>query len=215
MEPKIFDISPTLSSHTAVWPGDVPLRRQVAMDCQGGDHLTLSSITMTLHIGAHGDAPSHFRAEGLTMDQVSLEPYIGPCQVVSCIKERGETVGHRDLQGRLSPGCRRVLVKTLSFPDPTHFNQDFVSFDPSAIVYLGSMGVILVGIDTPSVDPFNSKDLPSHHELFKQGIVNLEGLDLKEVSDGHYELIALPLKLAGCDASPVRAILRQQILRQQ
>lgn len=205
---KIFDISPVISPETAVWPGDLALSRQVSMDCHQGDHLTLSSIATTLHIGAHGDAPSHFSAQGKTIDQVSLEAYIGPCAVVTCLRGSGLLVRGEDLAGRVVPGCRRVLVRTLSYPDLRSFNRDFVAFHPSAIQYLGSLGVILVGIDTPSVDLFESKDLPSHHELARQGMLNLEGLDLRDVDDGEYELIALPLRLKGCDASPVRAILR-------
>jgi arylformamidase len=105
-------------------------------------------------------------------------------------------------------GAKRILFKTLTFPDPEVFHEEFAFFAPEAIELMGQTGVILVGLDTPSVDPFSSKDLPSHNMLMRYQIRNLEGLDLKDVSQGFFELIALPLKLAGMDGSPVRAILR-------
>jgi arylformamidase len=108
----------------------------------------------------------------------------------------------------ISSQAKRVLFRTDSFPDPTQFNTDFTAFTPEAIDALGRAGVILVGIDTPSVDPFSSKNLPAHQTLRKHNMLNLEGLVLSQIDDGFYELIALPLRLKGFDASPVRAVLR-------
>jgi len=238
-----IDISPPISPLLAVWPGDVPFGRSVAMDIQTGDHLTLSSISTTLHVGAHADAPSHFAADGKedssdgkkaspdspghrAIDRLDLTPYMGPCLVLDLAINRGELItpvhlarfpilskhpSRRASDDTLKDSDRaisRLLCKTGSYPDLHSFNEDFVAFHPEAIAFLGELGVILVGIDTPSVDPFDSKDLLSHHQLLRFGMRNLEGLDLSKAREGVYELIALPLRLVGCDASPVRAILR-------
>lgn len=201
----LFDISSPISENAAVWPGDVPLTRQWQSRFSEGANLDLSSVSTTVHIGAHADAPSHYHKKGVTIDQVSLEPYIGLCAVV----DAGKTcISVEDCQKALRTKQTRILFKTLSQPRWDVFNEDFAYFDPKGLRLLGEAGVVLVGIDTPSVDPFSSKDLPAHQVLFEFGMRNLEGLDLSQVPDGIYELIALPLKLSGFDASPVRAILR-------
>ena len=104
--------------------------------------------------------------------------------------------------------AERVLLATGTFPDSTHFNEDFAALHPSLIEHLADRGVRLVGVDTPSVDPFDSKDLPAHHAILRFDLAVLEGLDLADVPEGIFELIALPLRLVGFDGSPVRAILR-------
>ncbi len=201
----IFDISPIIAEESAVWPGDVPFTRQWQARFANGAHLDLSSITTTVHIGAHADAPSHYHKDGDTIDRVSLDPYLGPCAVVSAEKS---VISVEDCKRALQTKQKRILFKTLSQPRWDQFNEDFAYFSPEGLELLGTAGVILVGIDTPSVDPFSSKGLPAHQVLFKYRMRNLEGLDLSQVPDGIYELIALPLKLSGSDASPVRAILR-------
>jgi arylformamidase len=206
---RILDISPPISVHTAVWPGDQPLTRKVALDMATGAHLTLSSLETTVHIGAHADAPSHFIKEGAGIHEVDLEAYIGPCVVVTVLNPLGRLIRPEHCQGAIEAGARRILFRTLSQPDYTKFNTDFVAFSPEAVKAMGEAGVKLIGIDTASVDPFDSKDLRAHQELYRFDIRNIESLDLRHVPDGEYELIALPLKLEGFDASPVRAILRQ------
>lgn len=201
----LFDISTPISEKAAVWPGDVVLSRQWQARFTEGANLDLSSVTTTVHIGAHADAPSHYHRDGATIDQVELEAYIGPCAVVSAGKSH---VSLDDCRRALQTMQKRILFKTLSQPRWDLFNEDFAYFDPEGLRLLGESGVVLVGIDTPSVDPFSSKDLPAHQTLFAFGMRNLEGLDLSQVPDGIYELIALPLKLTGFDASPVRAVLR-------
>lgn len=204
----LIDISPSISPRLAVWPGDIGFNRQVQLDMTAGANLTLSSLSTTVHLGAHADAPSHFSQTAPSIDEVDLAPYLGPCTVITCNKPRGALIEAFDVTPVLTKGAKRVLVRTLSYPDPHHFNTDFVAFSPDAIDSFGQAGVLLVGIDTPSVDPFASKDLQAHNRLLKWGIRNLEGLCLSHVADGDYELIALPLKLVGFDASPVRAVLR-------
>ena len=202
----IIDISPELDEKTAVWPGDVAFSRSWQMEISQGANLDLSSISTTVHIGAHADAPSHYSGTGGSIDTVSLEPYLGPCQVIEVFGVDLIKPEHIS-QAKLENGSR-LLFKTNSFPNPKKFNENFTALSPEVVDLMGSRGVVLVGLDTPSVDPFDSKDLEAHKKLLHHGIANLEGLLLKDVEEGFYELIALPLKLVGFDASPVRAILR-------
>ncbi len=202
----LIDISPTLTPRTAVFPGDTPLSREVLQDCTGGDPITLSTLRSTVHLGAHADAPSHYSKAGATIEQQPLDLYIGPAQVI-------EVEVGRD--GRITPDhvpedvrASRVLLKTGTWPDHTAFNRDFAAIDPALVDLLAGESVRLVGIDTPSVDPADSKDLPAHRAFFRTGLSILECLDLSGVEAGMYELIALPLRLEGFDASPVRAVLR-------
>jgi arylformamidase len=202
----LIDISPALAPDTAVWPGDVALRRDVQLRLENGDSVALSSVTTTVHVGAHADAPCHYRAGAAAIDEVELTAYVGPCEVVTVLGKA--LIEPADFADALRRGAQRLLFRTLSQPDPTRFNEDFTAFSAAAMRAMGEAGVLLVGIDTPSVDPAASKTLPAHHEMLRWNIRNLEGLVLEHVGDGAYELIALPLKLKGFDASPVRAVLR-------
>lgn len=202
---RFYDLSPRIHAGLAVWPGDVPFSRKVALSMAEGAHLDLSSIRTTLHLGAHADAPSHFGLHAPAMDEVDLAAYYGPCEVMAVEIPRGERILPRHLPR--SVAAPRVLFRTGTFPDPDHFNEDFASLSPELIRHLRTLGVVLVGLDTPSVDPFASKALESHKALLETGLRNLEGLCLAGVPEGRYTLIALPLRLAGADASPVRAVL--------
>ncbi len=201
----LIDISPPVHPGLAVFPGDVAYRRTVALDMNRGDHLTLSSIEATVHLGAHTDAPNHYVADGEDIASRSLDRYYGRCQVVEVQIGRGERIEPRHLRSELE--APRVLFKTGTFPDPDHWNEDFASLSADLIHMLASQGVVLVGIDTPSVDPSTDKDLPSHAALADNDMAVLEGIVLDDVEPGHYTLIALPLALVGADASPVRAAL--------
>jgi len=203
----IIDISPLVDEAIAVWPGDVPFSREVSLDTAGGDHLTLSSIRTTLHVGAHADAPSHYVAGGEDIARRALEIFIGACEVVDARRARGRPIVPSDID-TMPISASRILFRTDSFPDPRAWNEDFSSLSPELVEWLHDRGVILVGIDTPSVDPFDSKALEAHHALGRRGMTNLEGLILAHVEPGPYELIALPLRIAGADASPIRAVLR-------
>lgn len=204
---KIFDISPLLHPKIAVWPGDTPLTREVLSDIDQGSNIDLSTLRSTVHLGAHADAPKHFHPSGATIDAVELSPYLGPCEVVTVLGK--ELIQIDDCRGSVLRGTKRILFRTLSAPNPDVFNEDFCAFSAEAMDFMGKQGVVLVGIDTPSVDLFSSKELPVHQMLMRHNVRNLEGLVLVDVPDGTYTLVALPLKLAGFDASPVRAILIQ------
>ncbi|MEM6731002.1 MAG: cyclase family protein [Myxococcota bacterium] len=201
----IIDISPTLSPSTAVFPGDVSFERHVAMDMKRGDALTLSSIRSTVHIGAHVDAPNHYAREGRGIDAQALELYYGPCEVIRVLGANGRRLTVSDIEA--PPRAERVLFATESFPDPNAWNDDFASLSPELVDWLAGHGVRLVGIDTPSVDPATSKQLESHTAIARHDMAILEGVVLEDVRPGLYTLAAFPLKLAGADASPVRAVL--------
>ena len=202
----LFDISPRLSSRLAVWPGDSALSREVLQDLARGDTVTLSTLRATVHLGAHADAPSHYGAGASPIDQRDLSLYLGPCQVVRVPAVRGTRIGLRDLPAGLL--AERVLIATGTFPDPERWNDDFAALAPDLVDGLAARGVRLIGIDTPSVDLIDSRDLPSHQAFLRHDMAILEGLVLDGVPEGRYELIALPLRLEGFDASPVRAVLR-------
>lgn len=202
---KLIDISPLVQEGIAVWPGDVAYTREVALDMKEGANLTLSSFTSTVHVGAHADAPNHYTPEGADIASRDLAYYYGPCQVVHVELPRGERVLPEHLPGPIE--APRLLIRTGSFPDPQVFNTDFNSLSPELIEHVHAAGGVLVGIDTPSVDPFQSKALETHNALLRCDMANLEGIVLDHVAPGLYTLIALPLRLAHADASPVRAAL--------
>ena len=202
----IYDITPPVTTRLQVWPGDTPATREVLCDIQRGDNITLSTLRATVHLGAHADAPSHYAATGAAIHERSLAPYLGPCQVVRVAAAHATRVTAAMVASPLQ--TERVLIATGTFPNPEHFNTDFAALSPELVERLHQQGVQLIGIDTPSVDLFDSKDLPSHQMFLKHDMAILEGLALQGVPEGVYELIALPLRLVGFDASPVRAILR-------
>lgn len=202
----IYDISPPIDPALGVWPGDTPPSREVLLDMRRGDNLTLSSLHATVHLGAHADAPSHYGADAPAIDQRDLALYLGPCRVVPVRVRRGGTILPADLSTPIAE--ERVLFATGTFPDPRRFNEDFAALSPEVVDHLHERGVRLVGIDTPSIDPFSSKSLPAHNACLRHDMAVLEGIVLAEVPPGLYELIALPLRLVGYDGSPVRAVLR-------
>lgn len=204
---KVSELSPLLSGETAVWPGDVPFQREVGCSTDEGSHMTLSSVRTTLHVGTHTDAPNHFEPSAPGIDQVDAGKYWGPCQVISVKVERNSVIRPEDLMG--TPiRATRVIFKTETFPNPNHFNEDFAALSPELVDYLADRGVVMVGLDTPSVDSFSSKTLDAHKRTIARGMGILEGIILDKIPDGIYELSAVPLRLKNGDASPVRAILK-------
>jgi arylformamidase len=182
------------------------LSREILCDFDKGAGLTLSTLRATVHLGAHADAPSHYGRGAPAIHERSWDYYLGPCQVCHVPCASGHVLQPADIREPIrSP---RLLLGTGTYPDHEHFNKDFASLSPDLVDWLHNRSVTLVGIDTPSIDPFESKDLPAHRRILHHDMAILEGLVLQGVPAGLYELIALPLKLAGFDASPVRAILR-------
>ena len=193
----------------AVFPGDTEYENSYLMSFEKGDHLSLSKIQTTVHLGAHADAPSHYHASGVSIEARDLNLYLGRAQVITVTEKRGHRIGLSDIKTEiLAP---RILFKTNSFPDPDHWNNDFMALSIELIRHLHQKGVRLVGIDTPSVDLADDKILEVHNEIYRSNLAILEGIVLSEVPDGVYELIALPLKLKGAEASPLRAVLVERL----
>ncbi|MCG3153136.1 MAG: Kynurenine formamidase [bacterium] len=205
----LHDISPPLHPGIAVWPGDTPFTRECLLAISAGDNIDLSTIHTTVHLGAHTDAPSHYVAAGAGIDTRPLDLYLGPCLVVAVTVAPGARIYPSDLPQDLpDPLPGRVLFCTGTFPDPDVWNADFASLSPELIAWCHDRGARLLGLDTPSIDPFDSKGLESHQAIAARDMAILEGVVLTGVAPGMYELIALPLRLVGADASPVRAVLR-------
>lgn len=203
---KIYDISQTLSPAIAVWPGDTPFSYEWTLRRAEGYSCDVSRIRMSTHTGTHADAPFHYAEDGATIDQAPLEHYLGPATVIevhSPVSVRPEHLGPA-----ASRTIERLLIRTGSCPESTVYNEDFVYLSDELAAWGVKQGLKLIGTDAPSVDQFTSRALTVHRTLLTGRVAILEGLDLTAVPAGDYELIALPLKLAGIDASPVRAILR-------
>jgi arylformamidase len=202
----LYDITPVVTPALAVWPGDTPPSREILVDMKRGDSLTLSTLRATVHLGAHADAPSHYGRDAASIESRSLDLYLGPCRVVRIPVSRGTRIPPSAIPASLND--ERVLIATGTYPDPYVFNDDFAALEPATVDLLHARGARLVGIDTPSVDLFSAKQLVAHERFLALDMAFLEGLLLADVPEGAYELIALPLKLDGFDASPVRAVLR-------
>lgn len=204
----IIDISRTLVAETAVWPGDRPFELQSQLRLAQGDSVNLSHLHMSAHTGTHVDAPYHFAGDGTTMEAVAPEIYWGPAQVVTVSRSSGALQPQDFEEVDLSLAPRLLVHSAASDLPKTVFPQVFVYPSPALAAHLAGAGVILFGSDAPSMDAQDSKTLQGHHALRTHGIAILEWLDLSQTPDGLYELVALPLKIAGGDGSPVRAVLR-------
>jgi arylformamidase len=208
----LWDISPPISSATPAFPGDTVYAQRWTAEIGPECPVNVSAITMSPHLGAHADAPLHYGRDANPIGAVDLDPFLGPCRVVHAI-DRGALITPEHLAQAVAASelPPRVLVRTCASARAAvqaRWSPDFAAFAPETIAWLAGLGVRLVGIDTPSVDPAESKTLPSHQQLLIHDMRVLENLVLDDVPPGDYELIALPLKLIGADASPVRAVLR-------
>jgi arylformamidase len=202
----LYDLSPTLRPETPVWPGDTPFSSHLTHSLAQGDPVNLSALTTTPHLGSHVDAPLHTEPRGESFAELPLDPYLGLCRVVKVPPVA--KIEPRHVEGLDLGNPRRLLFKTESLADRRVFSERFTALSPELAHLLAERRLLLVGLDTPSVDPYDSAGLDAHHILARGGVAILEGLLLEGVPEGIYELIALPLKLAGLDASPVRAVLR-------
>ena len=171
-----------------------------------GCPVNVSAITLSPHLGAHADAPLHYGQDAPAIGHVDLDPFLGRCRVIHAMG-KGALITPQHLEGRAENLPARVLVRTCN-KAPSSWVSDFSAFAPQTIAWLAGLGVRLVGIDTASVDPADSKTLDAHQQLLAHDMRVLENLVLDDVPEGDYELIALPLKLTHACASPVRAVLR-------
>lgn len=203
---EYYDLSPEISEKTAVWPGDQKYGQTIAIDFKNGGNLLLSSIKTTLHLGSHADAPNHYHPDGQGIHTRDMNFYFGDCQVIHVSLPKTSRILPSHI-AKSEVVTERVLFRTNSFPDPEKWTDDFCSLSPELVDYLAKKNVKLIGIDTPSVDPWNDKELCSHQVIYRNNMAILEGIVLTQVPEGIYHLMALPLKIKDADASPVRAIL--------
>ncbi len=200
-----IDVSRRLRDGFPVWPGDVgfSVKRRIE------DGMTISSIETTCHVGTHMETGLHVLPDGPPLDAVPLSTLCGEAEVVATAPQRGEAIVPGDLPGGWRPATPRILFRTGTFPVGTPaIAPGFAGLSPELVERLAEAGVMLVGIDTPSVDPMEAEDLPAHRALAVRRMVWIEGLDLSGVQPGRYEMVALPLPLEGPEAAPARVVLR-------
>ena len=206
----IWDISQALRPDMPSWPGDTvfDLRRTWAM--APGVPVNVSALTASSHAGTHAYAPLHYDAAGRAIDAVALDPYLGPAEVVDGRGHDGLITKDRILP-KLRSAVARILIRTYDRAPQDRWDSNFPGIEPALIEALAARGTVLIGVDTPSLDPEQSKTMAAHLTVRKHGLAILESLVLDDVPFGTYELIALPLKIAGGDAAPVRAVLRKLV----
>jgi arylformamidase len=205
---RIHDISRPVAKGIPVWPGDTPFDFRFVARIAEGSSVNVGRIEMSVHTGAHVDAPLHFRDGAADAASVALEKYVGPC-VVADARPSARGIVPADLPAGLGAAverCRRLLLRSYA-RRPKAFDVSMAHATPALADWLAERKALLLGIDTDSMDAFDSKDLPAHRRLDERGIAILEGIDLSRVAPGEYTLVALPLRLEGADGSPVRAVL--------
>lgn len=208
----IYDISLTISPNLPTWPDDPPLQLERFESMEKGGHNNITKISSSVHLGTHVDAPYHFLKDGSTVEQLPLEVLTGPCYVVQ-LPDGVEAITADVLdRTEITPEMQRILFGTrnshLWARGESQFQTDFVAITQDGAEWLVERGVQLVGVDYLSVAPYGDS-IPTHTILLEAGVVVVEGLDLSDVMRGFYDLYCLPLKIAGCDGAPARAILIQ------
>ena len=203
---KFYDVTRPLHVALAPWPGDTRFDQRLTWRMDAGASVNVGAVTMGTHNGTHADAPYHFLPDGARIDALDPAIYLGPAVLLD-VSRAGWTIG-RETLADLPAGVSRLLLRTGAWPDSTRFPERIPTLAPDVPAWLGEQGVRLLGLDVPSVDAIESQDLPIHHALAAAGVHILESLDLAGVPPGPYELIALPLRIVGGDAAPVRAVLR-------
>jgi arylformamidase len=209
----IYDISITLSPNLPTWPGDPPLELALSEAMDRGDHVNVTRLSTSVHVGTHVDAPHHFLNDGRTVDGLPLDVLTGPCYVVQ-LPDGVEAITAEVLaRTEINAEMKRVLFGTrnshLWARGVNEFQEDFVAITEDGAEWLVERGVQLVGVDYLSVAPFGDSE-PTHKVLLRAGVVIVEGLNLSNVMRGFYDLYCLPLKIAGSDGAPARAILIQR-----
>jgi len=208
-----IDVTATLDpARTPIYEGDAPMRFDFLKNMKQGDKLTLSAYSLGAHSGTHIDAPMHFIANGAPIDEVALEPLIGAARVIA-IPDSVQAIDAAELTKHDWRGARRVLFRTRSslrsWMDSA-FHKDFAYIAPDAAQLLADAGVVLVGVDYISAEQFGAAAPRTHQILLGRGIPIVEGLDLRPVQAGDYDLIVLPLKVKGHEGAPARAIVRKR-----
>lgn len=207
---RIWDISQVLRGDIPVWPGEPAFEVRQQATISENCPVNVGAMHAPLHAGTHADSPYHYDPRGHASADCDLSVYIGPCLVVDA-RHAGARIEEDDLDWPALAGAERVLFRTYEYFPHDRWDSDFTAIAPAVIARLRETGVRLIGTDAASLDPETSKTLDAHQEVKAGDMRILEGLVLDDVAPGRYELIALPLRIAGADASPVRAILRELV----
>jgi arylformamidase len=205
---ELIDISPSLRAGMSVFPGDAIFRAASTFTIGPGCPVNVAEIAMSTHCGAHADAPLHYDPNGASIDELDLADFIGPARVIDA-RGKDALCGFDDIAAALDGAPPRLLFRLMDRIDPMVWPSGFRALAPDTVERLALRGIRLIGVDVPSVDPETSKELPSHMVCRAHDLRIIENLVLADVAPGDYELIALPLKLSGLDAAPVRAVLRR------
>lgn len=201
-----IDISQPLNNDIATWPGDTPFSYEVSWSKENSGSVNVGKLTMSIHTGTHIDAPFHFDNDGKKVLDLDIQVYVGPARIIDV--SNLESIGKKELENFHLEGVERLLLRTSSHGKVNEFPDVIPHLRADIAAFLSEKGIHLIGVDVPSVDPLDDKELAAHHQLFKHGIHILENVVLDHVVDGDYELIALPLALTDADGSPVRAVIR-------
>lgn len=208
---KVFDISLPINNELVVWPGDPPIEIKSMASIADGDSANISSINVGSHTGTHIDAPFHFDAKGVTIDKLPLDLLIGEVRVIE-IDDNVRAIDRPILKALKFDDIKRVIFKTgNSKRYGAQFVKDFTALTPDGASLLLEKGIKVVGIDYLSIEAYGSKGHETHHILLDNGIIIIEGLYLKDIKGGDYELIALPLRVEGADGAPARVVLRKGV----
>ncbi len=208
--PRLWDISQALRPGMPTWPGDTPFEAAAVWSMGPGTPVNVGRYGASAHAGTHADAPLHYQPDGAAADGFDLSVYLGPCRVIDA-RGHAARIEAGDLEPFLDRTPPRVLIRTYAHFPHAEWDSNFPAVAPEAIDRLAAAGVRLIGVDTASLDPEQSKTMDAHQAVARHGLAILEGLVLDDVPAGDYELIALPLNLGGLDAAPVRAVLRELI----
>ena len=209
---RIWDITLPVSPRLPSWPGDPGTTLKRVKDMDRGDTANVSRLDTSVHFGTHLDAPVHFINGAGAVEDLSLEVLMGPATVAEF--PDAAAITPRMLDGlNLAPGVERLLLKTRNsdlWNRPDHpFHEDFVALMPPAATWLVERNIRLVGIDYLSIQAYHDPDDTTHLVLLGAGVIIVEGLDLRAVSAGNYNLTCLPMKLAGSDGAPARVVLTE------
>jgi arylformamidase len=206
---KLLDVSVPLDAALASYPGNTPYSLEPIKRLARGDSSNVSTLHMSAHSGTHVDAPRHFFDQAPGVEGLSLEMLCGRARVIELTTRKAitaEDLAQRDLSEDV-----RVLIKTHNsrlWGSP-EFHQDFIGVAESGAKYLVEHGIKVVGVDYLSVEAFKTPGAPAHHVLLGGGTIVIEGLNLRDIEPGIYELLCLPLLAVGSDGAPARVVLRR------
>jgi arylformamidase len=215
MSRVFYDITQILAPEIVVYPGDPAVLIEHSLSIERGDIVNLSNISMGTHTGTHVDAPKHFYDQGLTIDQLALDYFIGPAKVFELLDR--PAISRADLLPFEIQKGDIILLKTRNSAllAKTEFDLQFAYLEPEAAEYLAAIGIRTLGFDYLTIDPYGSLDFKAHYTLLGQNIVIIEGLNLSEINPGEYQMVALPLKLKDGNGSPARVVLIKEVEKRE